>query len=96
MTKYFIETWDGNLEEFTPQKGVPRGPYTKWGLRKAIRKLRKLGYSADYSRGVGDPSVSIYSDDAMESYRAEMEHFISVCQPRSFPGACQEPCGGSS
>ena len=43
---YDVLTWDPERQEYTPQIGVRRGPYTLWGLRKALRKLRDLGYSA--------------------------------------------------
>ena len=65
MTIYCVETWDCDKQAFTPQVGVPSGPYTKWGLRTAIRALRSMGYPCDYSSkwwpDFGDPSVSIYS-----------------------------------
>ncbi len=43
---YDVTTWDADKQAWTPQQGVRRGPWTKWGLRKALRKLRNLGYSA--------------------------------------------------
>ena len=66
-TSYYVETWDTDTQSFTPQVGVRKGPYSKWGLRKAIRKLRAMGYPCDYSSNGGfvhgscDPSVSIYA-----------------------------------
>jgi hypothetical protein len=56
---YWVKTWDTDRQEFTPQNGVRTGPYSLWGLRKAIRKLRALGYPCDYRRGIGDASVLI-------------------------------------
>jgi hypothetical protein len=56
MRRYYVETWDYNLEQFTPQIGVPHGPYTLWRLRDAIRQLRDLGYMATKE----DPAVLIY------------------------------------
>jgi hypothetical protein len=50
-----VLTWDSDKQDFTPQSGVRKGPYTLWGLRKALRKLRQMGYSADRS----DPSVLV-------------------------------------
>ena len=44
--RYYVETWDYDLQKFTPQKGVRAGPYTLFGLRKALRKLRTFGYDA--------------------------------------------------
>jgi len=44
--RYYVRTWDSELEKWTPQIGVRTGPYTLFGLRKAIRTLRGMGYSA--------------------------------------------------
>lgn len=58
--QYCVLTWDTDLARFTPQQGVRRGPYSLWGLKRALRKLRHLGYSCDYrSRGGGDSSVCV-------------------------------------
>ena len=45
--KYRVLTWDAELQRFTPQLGVKPGPYTRFGLRKPLRKLQTMGYSAD-------------------------------------------------
>lgn len=45
--RYYVTTYDWDKQEYTPQKGVRTGPYTKFGLRKALRKLRTMGYCAD-------------------------------------------------
>jgi len=61
--KYYVATWDVKKGMFTPEKGVRTGPYSLWGLRNAIRKLRECGYPCNYSSkisGGGDPSVSIW------------------------------------
>lgn len=50
--RYDVTTWDGEKQEFTPQKGVRRGPYTLFGLRKALRKLKDMGYGTHRSDGV--------------------------------------------
>jgi hypothetical protein len=55
--KYEVLTWDAEKEKFTPQQGVRRGPYTIFGLRKAFRKLQRIGY--DTSRG----SVSVWVEE---------------------------------
>lgn len=52
---YYVTTWDSERQEFTPQKGVRTGPYTLFGLRKALRTLRGMGYQADRN----DPSVYV-------------------------------------
>jgi hypothetical protein len=53
--KYEVLTWDTEVQKFTPQLGVRRGPYTLFGLRKAVRKLRDLGDPA----ATGDPMVLV-------------------------------------
>lgn len=59
--RYYVTTWDTEKQDFTPQKGVRTGPYSLWGLRKAIRKLRGMGYTARGlgGDGSGDSSVLI-------------------------------------
>jgi hypothetical protein len=52
---YDVTTWDARRQAFTPQRGVRRGPYTLWGLRRALRKLREMGYACDR----GDPAVLV-------------------------------------
>jgi hypothetical protein len=49
LPKYRVTTYDVNTGKFTPQSGVRCAPYSKWGLRKALRKLRRLGYEATRS-----------------------------------------------
>jgi hypothetical protein len=44
--RYDVTTWDIEREKFTPQRGVRRGPWSKWGLRKALRRLNEMGYTA--------------------------------------------------
>jgi hypothetical protein len=52
---YDVTTWDPRRQAFTPQRGVRRGPYTLWGLRRALRRLRELGYACDRH----DPAVLV-------------------------------------
>lgn len=52
---YSVDTWDMDREAWTPQQGVRRGPWSKWGLRRAIRALRGMGYEARRC----DPFVSV-------------------------------------
>ncbi len=59
--RYYVTTWDMDKQEFTPQKGVRTGPYSLFGLRKALRKLKSLGYSARK----GDPWVLVESDQPL-------------------------------
>ena len=54
---YEVLTWDIEKQKFTPHKGVRRGPYTLFGLRKAIRRLRDKGYIGRK----GDPSIYVNS-----------------------------------
>lgn len=44
-TLYDVLTWDTDLQKFTPQTGVRRGPYTLFGTRRALRKLAQMGYA---------------------------------------------------
>lgn len=60
--RYYVTTWDEELEDFTPQKGVRTGPYTMFGLRKALRQLRNMGYQADHD----DPSVYVVREDRLQ------------------------------
>lgn len=60
--RYFVTTWDTETQSFSAQKGVKTGPYSQFGVRKAIRKLRAMGYPANYSSRLcvtGDPAVFI-------------------------------------
>lgn len=43
---YYVHTIDPDGDCFTPQIGVPEGPYTLMGLRKALRALQSMGYEA--------------------------------------------------
>lgn len=52
---YEVLTWDTDRDRFTPQRGVRRGPYTLFGLRKALRQLQGLGYPCNRQ----DPSVLV-------------------------------------
>jgi hypothetical protein len=54
--RYYVETWDTEKQTFTPQQGVRKGPYSLFGLRKALKALRLGGYSACKN----DPSVYVY------------------------------------
>lgn len=56
--RYYVTTWDTDMQEFTPQIGVLEGPYSLMGLRRALRALRELGYPARH----GDPSVQVVAD----------------------------------
>ncbi len=58
--KYCVTTWDFDLQQYTPQIGVRTGPYSLWGLRKAVRKLRSMGYSCYYSSKLGNGNPSVY------------------------------------
>ena len=42
---YRVLTWDSERQAFTPQRGVRSGPYTLFGLRRPLRKLRTMGYA---------------------------------------------------
>lgn len=59
--QYFVTTYDLEKEAFTPQKGVRKGPYSLFGLRRALRSLREMGYMACK----GDPSVLVECPQAV-------------------------------
>jgi hypothetical protein len=50
-TRYFVTTWDPELQTFTPQNGVRSGPYSLWGLRRALRALQGMGYDTTRDGG---------------------------------------------
>lgn len=63
--RYYVTTWDAEEQEFTPQKGLKAGPWCLFGLRRALRKLRGMGYPAarigaeSRTGGCGDPAVLV-------------------------------------
>lgn len=61
--RYYITTWDSDSQTFTPQVGVRTGPYSLFGLRKAIHKLQAMGYDC----GRSDPSIYVVSVDRGDS-----------------------------
>jgi len=63
--RYYVTTWDGERQAFTPQKGVRAGPYSKFGLRKALRRLQAMGYGITRSRA---PCVRV---ETAEEYHAD-------------------------
>lgn len=50
--KYYVTTWDMERQKFTPQTGVRTGPYSQFGLRRALRKLQGMGYETSKHGGV--------------------------------------------
>ena len=50
--RYCVTTWDMNRQEWTPQVGVRTGPYTQFGLRKALRALQRMSYDTRRSVAV--------------------------------------------
>lgn len=75
--RYEVLTWDSELQTWTPQQGVRRGPYTLWGLKRALRKLQGMGYPCNYSsyHDTGDTSVSvsrIYTPEEIAARRKEL------------------------
>lgn len=59
--RYEVLTWCMDRQGFTPQQGVRRGPYSLWGLKRALRKLQNMGYPCDRQHGgdCSDPSVLV-------------------------------------
>jgi hypothetical protein len=55
--RWYITTRDFDFHEWTPQIGLPEGPYIGWRkLLKAARRLATMGYS-----GLSDVSVLVFS-----------------------------------
>ena len=50
--KFYVFTWDVDTQRWTPQVGVRKGPYSQFGLRKALRKLQDMGYETTRDGGV--------------------------------------------
>jgi hypothetical protein len=57
--KYEVLTWDTELQKFTPQVGVRRGPYSLWGLKRALRKLQNMGYPCHRNANGNDHYVLV-------------------------------------
>ena len=66
--RYYVFTWDMDEQAFTPQRGVRAGPYSKWSLRRALRKLQDHG---GYTARRGDNSVYIEAVDTLKASREE-------------------------
>jgi len=62
---YSIETWDSELQNYTPQEGVPSKNLNIHQLRRSMRMLRNMGYSV-HRKGVdrenNDASVLIETE----------------------------------
>jgi len=65
VPRYYVLTYDPERGEYTPQRGVRKGPYTLFGLRKALRQLEEMGYEARK----GDSSVLVYRDESWTQKR---------------------------
>lgn len=48
---YNVTTYDYELEEYTPQIGLPKGPFKLWELRGILRRLSDMGYPTHRSDG---------------------------------------------
>ncbi len=70
MTRYRIQTYDPELEQFTPQEGMsqPWDQLTIAGLRRAMHELRGFGYQCNRS----DPAVLIEAIEPNE--QNEFDH----------------------
>lgn len=64
MRRYYVWTWDADLQKWTPQQGVRCGPYSLWGLKRALRKLQQMGYDCNRSYHCSDASVLVKAIDA--------------------------------
>ncbi len=71
-SEYYVTTWDMDKQKYTPQKGVRKGPYSLFGLRKALRKLRTMGYSADrYDAYVRVDRLPVWTESELAELRGE-------------------------
>lgn len=61
--RYYVLTWDPNRGEFTPQRGVRSGPYSLFGLRRALRKLEALPLRYTVRPREAAVSVHVYRKD---------------------------------
>jgi hypothetical protein len=64
--RYYVRTWDAELQQWTPQEGVPHGPHSQWDLKRALRALQNCGY--DVGRAGGH--FVLVQDE--ENYRGEV------------------------
>lgn len=75
--EYYVYTYDADVGDYTVQDGVPEGPWTKWGLREAIRLLRECGYPSDrYDNFV------LISDERIECHEPQL---IPDVPPQQLP-----------
>jgi len=60
VVRYSIGTHDWELGAYTPQTGlaVPWHNVSLWGLKAALKDLRRLGYTADRTRTLDGSYVS--------------------------------------
>ena len=59
--RYTVETWDPDLQQWTPQIGVPPGPFTRRELVETILPLlNDMGYSCDVTDLDDDAGASPY------------------------------------
>jgi hypothetical protein len=48
MIVYYVTTWDAELQEWTPQIGLPPGPFNrKEMIERIIPALENMGYPTD-------------------------------------------------
>lgn len=59
--RYDVGTWDSDKGDYTPQRGVRCRNLTIHGLRRALKALRGMGYSAHYVR---EPNGEHYHNDS--------------------------------
>jgi hypothetical protein len=73
MHTYSLRTWDGDLQQYTPQAGLPF-PWegiTLWQLKVALQHLRTMGYRChrfrdpDGDHSNNDYAVLVERDDEM-------------------------------
>lgn len=71
---YRVRTWEPDVvrpcaldDAWTPQEGLPPGPFGKWELRGVLRLLRSMGYEARR----GDPAVRVERIPTTPEYRGK-------------------------
>lgn len=65
MRLYRVSTYDGWLDEFTPQEGIAPQPCTWRELRRILRELQSMGYIARR----GDPYTLVEAVPSEERTR---------------------------
>lgn len=84
--RYSVTTWNPDTQEHTPQAGlgVRSQMVTLWGLRRALRALRELGYTCHRMHRRGGGYFDEIDDDV----------YVQRIEPTSSEAALEPPPGG--